>query len=64
MLVMFNTDGAISEAETAIPSGAPDFTPAIFSGVRVTQSLVLCVCFVDSYKSVQFNDMMMMFALF
>ena len=27
-------------------SGAPEFTPG-FSGVLVTQSLVLCVCFVD-----------------
>ena len=27
-------------------SGAPGFTPGI-SGVRVTRSLVLCVCFVD-----------------
>jgi len=31
---------------TAYPSGAPEFTPG-FSGVRVAQSLVLCVCFVD-----------------
>jgi hypothetical protein len=30
---------------TAYPSGAPEFTPG-FSGVRVTQSLVLCVCFI------------------
>jgi hypothetical protein len=28
------------------PSGAPEFT-LVFSGVRVTRSLVLCVCFVD-----------------
>jgi hypothetical protein len=28
------------------PSGTPEFTPA-FSWVRVTRSLVLCVCFVD-----------------
>ena len=28
------------------PSGAPEFTP-VFSGVRVTRSLVLYVCFVD-----------------
>jgi hypothetical protein len=32
-----------SEAGTAYPSG----TPPIFSGVRVTRSLVLYVCFVD-----------------
>ena len=31
--------GATSEAGTAYPSAAP--------GVRVTRSLVLCVCFVD-----------------
>jgi hypothetical protein len=33
------TTGAISGAGTSYPSEAP--------GVRVTQSLVLCVCFVD-----------------
>jgi hypothetical protein len=32
-----------SEAGTAYPSG----TPPVFSGVRVTRSLVLYVCFVD-----------------
>jgi len=31
---------------TAYHSKAPEFIP-VFSGVRVTQSLVLCVCFVD-----------------
>ena len=31
---------------TADPSGAPEFTPG-FSGIRVTRSLVLCVCFVN-----------------
>jgi hypothetical protein len=35
-----------SGAGTVYPSGAPEFTP-VFSGVRVTLSLVLCVCFVD-----------------
>jgi hypothetical protein len=35
--------GATSGAGTAYPSGALP----VFSGVRVTQSLVLCVCFVD-----------------
>jgi hypothetical protein len=30
----------------AYPSGAPEFTP-VFSGVRVTRSLVLYVCFVE-----------------
>jgi hypothetical protein len=38
--------GATSEIGTAYPSGAPEITPG-FSGVRVTRSLVLCVCFVD-----------------
>ena len=32
--------GDISEAETAYPSGAPEFT-LVFSAVRVTRSLVL-----------------------
>ena len=31
---------------SSYPSGAPDFTPG-FSGVCVTRSLVLCICFVD-----------------
>ena len=39
--------GVTSEAGTAYPSGAPEFTPG-FSGVRVTRSLALYVCFVDS----------------
>jgi hypothetical protein len=34
----------------AYPSGAPEFIPC-FSGVRVTRSLILCVCFVDSCLS-------------
>ena len=38
--------GATSEIGTAYPSGVPEITPG-FSGVRVTRSLVLCVCFVD-----------------
>ena len=29
-------------------SQAPEFAP-VFSGVRVTRSLVLCVCFVDRF---------------
>jgi hypothetical protein len=37
---------ATSGAGTAYPSGAPEFIP-VFSGVRVTRSLVLCVGFVD-----------------
>jgi hypothetical protein len=38
--------GATSEAGTAYPFGAPKLIPR-FSGVRVTRSLVLYVCFVD-----------------
>ena len=38
--------GATSGVGTAYPSGAPEFTP-VFSEVRVSRSLVLCVCFVD-----------------
>ena len=41
---------ATSGTGTAYPSGEPEFTP-VFSGVRVTRSLVLCVCFVDRYLS-------------
>jgi len=41
-----NTMGVPNGAGTAYPSGAPEFTP-VSSGVRVTRSLVLCVCFVD-----------------
>jgi len=40
------TTGDTSGAGTAYPFGALEFTPA-FSGVRVTRSLALCVCFVD-----------------
>ena len=35
--------GATSGTGTAYPSGEPKFTP-VFRGVRVTRSLVLCVC--------------------
>ena len=38
--------GTTSGARTAYPCGAPEFTP-VFSGVRVTRTLVLCVCFAD-----------------
>jgi hypothetical protein len=41
-----NTTGTTSGAGHAFPSGASKFIPG-FSGVRVTRSLVLCVCFVD-----------------
>jgi hypothetical protein len=39
-----------SGAGTAYPSGALSSLP-VFSGVHVTQSLVLCVCFVDHCMS-------------
>jgi hypothetical protein len=38
--------GATSRAGTACHSGLPEFTPG-FTGVRVSRSLVLCVCFLD-----------------
>ena len=41
-----NTMGATSAAGTAHFSGAHEFIP-VFSGVRVTRSLILCLCFVD-----------------
>jgi hypothetical protein len=40
------TTGTTSGSGTAYPSGAPEVTQ-IYSGVRVTRSLVLCSCFVD-----------------
>ena len=46
MCNQINTTGATSGAGTAYPAVAPRFTPG-FSGVRVTRSLVLCVCFLD-----------------
>jgi hypothetical protein len=42
-----------SGTRTAYTSGAHEFTPG-FSGVRVTQSLVVCVCFVDRCVSIFF----------
>ena len=39
----YHTTGATSGAGTAYPSGTPQFIP-IFSGVRVTRSLVCVVC--------------------
>jgi hypothetical protein len=41
-----NTTGSTSGAGIAYPSGASEFT-SICSGVGVTRSVVLCVCFVD-----------------
>ena len=45
----YTTDVTRGEG-TAYPSGAPEFIPS-FSGIRVTRSLVLYVCFVDRYLS-------------
>jgi hypothetical protein len=46
--VAYSKPSFTSGAGTAHPSGVPEFTPpTVFNGVRVTRSLVLCVCFVD-----------------
>jgi len=42
--LLINSWSVGSVAETAYPSGSPDF-----SGVRVAQSSVFCVVFVDHY---------------
>jgi hypothetical protein len=47
------TTSVTNGAETAYPSehmSSHDFTP-VFSGIRVSWSLVLCVCFVDGCLS-------------
>ena len=44
---------AESIAETAYPSGKPEYKPG-FSGVFVTQSSVFCVVFVDHYGAFLF----------
>jgi hypothetical protein len=46
-----------SRAGTAYPSGAPP----VFSGVRVTRSLVLCLCFVDRCLSFFFWSLCCLF---
>ena len=48
-----NTTGVTSGAGTAYPSEAPVFT-SVFSGVRVTRSLVLYICFVDRFMYIFF----------
>ena len=45
--------GATNGAETAYPSRASEYVPVV-SGVRVTRSLVLCVCFVGHNLSFSF----------
>ena len=47
---MEKSTGGTSRAGTAYPSVAPEFAP-VFSGICVTRSLVLCVCFVDHCSS-------------
>jgi hypothetical protein len=42
-----NTTDVTRGGGTAHPSGTPLSSPLVFSWVRVTLSLVLCVCFVD-----------------
>ena len=46
VLYIFFVMCIISEAGTAYPSGAHHFNPG-FSGLRVTRSLVVYVCFLD-----------------
>ena len=43
----FQRTSVTSGAGTAYPSRALEFTPPVFSWIRVTRSLVLYVCFVD-----------------
>ena len=50
MFNQINTTCVTSGAGTAYNSGAPELTPG-FQWVRVTRSLVLYVCFVDSCLS-------------
>ena len=58
-----NTTGATGGTRTAYPSGAPEFTPC-FSGVRVTRSLVLYVCFVDRCLSFLYSFFWQLCCLF
>jgi hypothetical protein len=41
--LMFQNTTATRGSGTAYPSGAPEFTPS-FSGVRVTRSILSCMC--------------------
>jgi energy-converting hydrogenase Eha subunit A len=52
-IVTSKTTCATSGAETAIPSGAPEFFP-FFSEVRVARSLVFCVVFCRSFVCIFF----------
>jgi hypothetical protein len=54
--------GVTSGAGTAYLSGVPEFTSG-FSGVRVTRSLVLYVCFVDRCLSFKFVLFLLAIAL-
>ena len=52
---------ATSGAGTACPSEAAEFTP-VTSGVHVTRSLVLCVCFAD--RCLSFSDVVCSFSIY
>ena len=45
-LLLPTSESHVKYENTHNTSGAPEFT-SVFSGVRVTRSLVLCVCFVN-----------------
>jgi hypothetical protein len=51
--IHINTTGATIEAGTTHSSEHLSLPP-VFSGIRVTRSLVLCVCFVDRCLSFLF----------
>ena len=54
---------ATSGAGTTYPSKAPEFT-SLFSGVRATRSLVLCVCFTDQCLASLFYYFLPLYCLF
>jgi hypothetical protein len=51
MARVFYTTGATSGVGTVYPSGALEHWSPVFSGFRVTVSLVLCVCFINRCMS-------------
>jgi len=53
--------GVTSGAETSYPSGAHEFT-SVFSGVGITRSFVVCVCFVDHCLSFIFFSLYRLFS--
>ena len=48
---MNTTSGATSGTGAVYHTNAPEFIPGFVSWVRVTRSLVVCVCFVDRFLS-------------